>query len=138
MRLTSLSFLRRSSMLAVVLAVASGCTDFSTTPVSLGRVTVAVKDQNNAAVPLIVVNLLMSDRIQIWRSLRTSVDGTGEFGKEDGGVKSQIYIVRIIEEGDYSLAPGETNDKPVTVVIGQTHHITFNMVKRTVGGGPGT
>ena len=138
MHLMSLSWLRRSSTLAVVLAVASGCTDFSTTPVSLGRVTVAVKDQNNAGVPLIAVDLMLPDRITVWRGLRTSTDGTGEFGKDDGGVKSQIYVVRIIEQGDYSLAPGETNDKPVTVVIGQTHHVTFSMQKRTIGGPPGS
>ena len=138
MRLLSLSFLRRYSMLAVLVAMGAGCTDFSTTPVSLGRVTVAVTDQNNAPVPLIPVDLMLTDRLTVWRALRTSTDGTGEFGKDDGGVISQIYIVRIIGQGNYSLDASDTNDKPVTVVIGQTHHVTFKMFKRTVGGLPGS
>lgn len=138
MRLLSSSVVSRFSMLAVLAGALSACTDFSTTPASLGRVTVAVTDQNNAGVPQIVVDLLMLDRTTIWRSLRTSADGTGEFGKEDGGVISQMYIVRIVPEGAYSLAGGETNDKPVTVVIGQTHPVAFKMFKQTVGGPPGS
>ena len=122
---------------AGVLAGASaGCTDFSTTPVSLGRVTVSVTDQNNAGVGLIAVDLMLPDRATIWRSLRTSADGTGEFGQADGGVKSQTYIVRLLPNTDYLLAEGETNDKPVAVVIGQTHPVTFKVVKRQVGTGP--
>ena len=138
MRLISLSFARRYSVVAfvAVAAVLSGCTDFSTTPVSLGRVTVAVTDQNNAGVPNTVVDLLLLDRTG-WRSLRTSADGTGEFGKADGGVKSQMYIVRITPEVGYRLAADETNDKAVTVVIGQTHHVTFRLEKVGVGSGPG-
>jgi hypothetical protein len=124
-----------AALLATATAIA-GCTDFSTTPESLGRVTVSVTDQNNAGVPLQTVNLLRSDRIQIWRTLRTSSDGTGEFGKEDGGVISQQYIVRILPGGEYDLADGETNDKPVAVVIGQIHPVTFKLKKREVGGLP--
>lgn len=114
------------------MAVFVGCTDFSTTPDSLGRVTVSVTDQNNAGVPNLVVDLLMADRSTIWRSLRTSSDGSGEFGKPDGGVISQTYIVRVALAGQYQLAAGETNDKPVQVVIGQIHPVTFKVVKGAI------
>jgi hypothetical protein len=137
MRVKSLTA-ARGLAIAAVLAASAACTDFSTTPASLGRVTVGVTDQNNAPVPQIVVDLLLPDRVTIWRSLRTSVDGTGEFGKPDGGVKSQTYVVRVTEDGQYRLADGETNDKPVTVVIGQTHDVKFRMVKRSIGGPGGT
>jgi hypothetical protein len=130
--------LRKLPLAAAVFAVVAGCTDFSTTPASLGRVTVTVKDQNNAPVPQIVVDLMLPDRITVWRSIRTSTDGTGEFGKPDGGVKSQIYIVRLTPTGQYQLAADETNDKPVTVVIGQTHEVSFRMVKGTIGGPSGS
>ena len=132
MNLLSPSAMYRFALVTIV-AAASACTDFSTTPVSLGRVTVAVTDQNNAGVALVPVDLLLLDRVTIWRGLRTTTDGTGEFGKADGGVKSQMYVVRVTPPSGYSLAADETNDKPVTVVIGQTHHVTFRLVK---GSGP--
>ena len=138
MRLMRPSLFKKLSVAALIVAAGAGCTDFSTTPASLGRVVVTVTDQNNAPVPQMVVDLMLPDRITVWRSIRTSTDGTGEFGKPDGGVKSQIYIVRIILSGQYDLASGETNDKPLTVVIGQTHEVKFRLVKGGVGGLPGS
>ncbi len=119
----------RGIALAGLVAGFAGCTDFSTTPDTLGRVTVSVTDQNNAGVPNLVVDLVLQDRSTIWRTLRTSSDGTGEFGKPDGGVISQTYIVRLALAGQYKLADLETNDKPVQVVIGQIHPITFKVAK---------
>ncbi len=124
----------RGIAMAGFVAVLAGCTDFSTTPVSLGHVTVSVTDQNNAGVPNLVVDLLLQDRSTIWRSLRTSSDGSGEFGKPDGGVISQVYIVRLALSGQFQLAANETNDKPVQVVIGQVHPVTFKVVKGVVTG----
>ncbi len=137
MILPGFSAMRRIAVAVAVAALAAGCTDFSTTPDALGRVTVSVTDQNNAAAPNLIVDLLMQDRTTIWRSLRTSQDGTGEFGKADGGVISQTYIVRLTPEGQFRLADDETNDKPVTVVIGQTHAVAFKVVRGVVGGPPG-
>ena len=138
MKLISYFMMKRLAMAGALVGVLAGCTDFSTTPASLGRVTVSVTDANNAGVGLIGVDLLLTDKLTIWRSLRTSADGTGEFGKPDGGVKSQMYIVRLQENTDYDLADGETNDKPVTVVIGQTHPVSFKVKKKQVSPNPGT
>ena len=136
MKLDGFFPMKRLAIAGALVGALSGCTDFSTTPVSLGRVTVSVTDQNNAGVGLIAVDLMLTDKVTIWRSLRTTTDGTGEFGKPDGGVKSQMYIVRLQTNTEYELAADETNDKPVTVVIGQTHPVTFKVRRRQVGGPP--
>ena len=127
----------RVAIIGLLGAALPGCTDFSTTPDSLGRVTVSVKDQNNAGVFGQTVNLLKTGPTELWRSFLTSQDGTGEFGKADGGVISQQYIVRLVPTADYMLDPSDTNDKPVTVVVGQIHPITFKVVKREIGQPPG-
>lgn len=137
MKLNGNFSMKRLMLAGALMGALAGCTDFSTTPASLGRVTVSVTDQNNTGIGLIAVDLLLTDKLTIWRSLRTSADGTGEFGKPDGGVKSQMYVVRLHTNNEYQLAENETNDKPVTVVIGQTHPVTFKVVKRQVGGTPG-
>lgn len=135
MRLIRPTVILRASVACLITAALAACTDFSTTPASLGRVTVAVTDDSNQPVPNTMVDLLLLDRTS-WRSLRTAADGTGEFGKADGGVISQKYIVRITPDIGYTLSPDDTNDKPATVVIGQTQHVTFKMVKRVVGQPP--
>lgn len=137
MKVNGFLSMKRLAIAGALVGALAGCTDFSTTPVSLGRVTVSVTDENNAGVGLIGVDLMLTDRLTIWRSLRTSADGTGEFGKQDGGVKSQMYIVRLQTSTEYQLAASETNDKPVTVEMGQTHPVTFKVVKRQVPGPPG-
>ncbi len=124
----------RGIALAGLVAVFAGCTDFSTTPDTLGRVTVSVTDENNAGVANLVVDLMLQDRSTIWRSLRTSSDGSGEFGKADGGVISQTYIVRLTLSGQYQLAASETNDKPVQVVISQIHPVSFKVRRGAIGG----
>ena len=135
MRLVS----RRRAVIGVAAMLALGaCTDFSTTPdVPVGRVTVSVTDQNNAPVSGLLVQLLRPDRVTIWRSLTTNNSGSGEFDPANGGVIPQSYIVRLQLGNDWLLNEGETNDKPVTVVVGETHPITFKVKPKSVGGGPG-
>lgn len=131
MKLNGFFSMRQIVAAGALVGALAGCNDLSTDPASLGRVTVRVTDQNNAGVGLIAVDLMLADGLTVWRSLRTSLDGTGEFGKADGGVKTQPYIVRLDNTGtDYELAAGETNDKPVAVVSGQTHAVTFNVRKK--------
>ena len=138
MRLTGRSSLRHVILLAATVSAFAACTDFSTTPdVPLGRVTVAVTDENNAGVGGLLVQLLRPDRVTIWRSVTTSAQGTGEFDTDNGGVIPQSYIVRLQLGNDWLLQEGETNDKPLTVVVDQIHPVTFKIKKKAVGGGPG-
>jgi hypothetical protein len=124
-------------LLACAVVVAGGCTNFSSPPDALGRLTVSVKDDTGAGVPNIAVDLYLSDRITKWAALSTSADGTGEFRASDGGLLSQTYVTRIVLTGNYTLAAGETLDKPITVVIGQTATVNYKLVKKVVGGPPG-
>ncbi|MEP6509314.1 MAG: hypothetical protein ABJC63_13900, partial [Gemmatimonadales bacterium] len=92
----------------------------------------------NAGVPNIVATLYLNDRSTAWAALRTGASGTGEFRPGDGGVIPQTYIVRLDLAGSgYSLAGGETNDKPLQVIIGSTTNVTFKLHKTVVGGPPG-
>ena len=130
------SSLRRFVVLGALAGGLAGCTDFSTTPDSLGHVTVRVTDAANAGVQNLVVDLLMQDKLTIWRSLRTRSNGTGEFGEADGGVIAQTYYVRLDPGVDYELAAGETNDKPVVVVIAQSYDIDFKVRRKDVTAPP--
>jgi hypothetical protein len=132
MRLTRSSFLRRSALIAFAAALSAGCTDFSSPPDQLGRLTVTVKDENNAGVGLINVDLFRGDIP--WAALATSADGSGEFRASDGGLIPDAYTVKIALTGNYTLAAGETTDKPVTVVVGQTQTVNYKIVKRVIGG----
>jgi hypothetical protein len=129
---------RRTLLLAFSAAIIGGCTDFSDPPPQLGHLNVSLKDETGAGVGGIPVDLLLNDRSTVWGSLRTSSDGTGEFRAGDGGVIPQGYIVRVVLAGtSYKLAANETNDKPIQVVIGQTHTANFVLTKSAVGQNPG-
>jgi hypothetical protein len=137
MRLVRRLALKVVAASAVVVAF-SGCTDFSTTPdVPLGRVTVTVTDENNAGVGGLLVQLLRPDRITIWRSVTTSSNGTGEFDTANGGVIPQSYVVRLNLGTEWLLQDGDTNDKPITVVVDQLHPVTFKVRKKAPGETPG-
>ena len=44
----------------------------------------------------------------------------------------QSYLARVITLTTYNLAAGETNNKPVTVVAGQTATVNFTLTKRVI------
>lgn len=132
MRLTRSSFVRRSALIAFAAVLSAGCTDFSSPPDQLGRLTVSVKDENNVGVGLINVDLFRGDIL--WARLTTSADGSGEFRPDDGGLIPDAYTAKIALTGNYTLAAGETTDKPVTVVVGQTQTVNYKIVKRVIGG----
>src|SRR6478672_10612738 len=138
MLLTRYSFLRRSVFLACALVVTGGCTDFSSPPDALGKLLVSVKDDTGAGVPNVAVDLYLNDRVTQWAGLITSADGSGEFRAKDGGLIPQTYVVRLVLTSNYTLADGETIDKPVTVVIGQTMTVNYKLVKKVVTGPPGS
>jgi hypothetical protein len=131
-------FALKAALAGAAMVAFSSCTDFSSAPeVPLGRVTVAVTDENNAGVGGLLVQLLRPDRVTIWRSVTTSSNGTGEFDTANGGVIPQSYIVRLNLGNDWLLQENETNDKPLTVVVDQIHPVTFKVKRKTPGGGPG-
>jgi hypothetical protein len=136
MHLISRKFLLGSSVMALVIAAIGACTDFSSPPPSLGHAKVLVVDSaTNAGVGGIIVDLYLNDRSTQWASLITSTDGSGEWRPGDGGVLPQTYVARINLAGKgYVLAAGETNDKPLQIVIGETNTVTFKLHKVAVGG----
>ena len=135
MNLSRSRFVRRSAFIAVAALLGSGCTDFSKTPEQLSHVIVVAKDATGKGLQGINFTLLLNDRSTPWASVSTSADGSAEFRAKDGGVLPQTYIVRFdAVNGTYSLGPGETNDKPVQAILGQTHTVNFTIVKSGPGG----
>ena len=138
MRLTRLDFIRRSLMLLASVAIVGACTDFSSAPNQLGHLIVTAKDSaSSAPVSGIKFTAYLSDRSTAWRVATTDASGSDEFGKKDGGIVAQTYIIRF--DGTtpgYTLAASETNDKPANVVVGQTITVPFIVKKTVVGGGP--
>ncbi len=136
-----LQFCRKGSLLAIgsilmVMGVAA-CGNLAAPAPPLGRATVLVVDSaSNVGVGNVLMTLFTTSGTA-WAQLRTSADGTGEFRSGDGGVIIQGYKVRMEIPTGYSLANGETNDKPLTVVIGQTTTTTFKLHRGTVAPPPG-
>ena len=129
---------RRLVLFSVAVLALGACTDFSSPPPSLGRVTVKVTAANETGVQGLPVDLLLPNKTTVWRAALTTTDGTAEFAEAEGGVIPQNYIVRLTFGGKaYVLAADDTNDKPVTAVIGATQIVTFRIV-RVGGTTPGT
>jgi hypothetical protein len=63
-----------------------------------------------------------------WRASSTSSDGIAIFGAKDGGVIEGDYVIHVSFTTRNDLAPGETNDRPVTVKAGDDTVITFRVV----------
>jgi hypothetical protein len=135
MRQICRQFSKASVVLALVVTAVVACTDFSSPPPSLGHAKLLVVDSaTNLGVGNLVATLLLNDRTTQWRSLRTSADGSGEFGLSDGGVIPQTYIVRLDLTGSgYTFAAGDANDKPLQVIIGSTVTANFKLHKITAG-----
>jgi len=132
---TRRSFLKASAFLLVAAPLIGACaSDYNTEPEEVGRVIVTIKDNNNAPVSGILVDLFVtSNTLSPWAAATTGVSGTAEFGASAGGVKPQNYVVRVISLTTYELATGETNNKPVTVVANQTATVNFTLQKRPIG-----
>ncbi len=124
------SFVRSLAALALVTAAFDACTN-SLSAFPLGRVLVSVKDEAGVGVGGIVVDLVRSNT-ELWASLRTSIDGSGEFRAGDGGVLADTYTVKVDVTGSttYTLAPTETAAKTITVSADQVVTVSFKLAKR--------
>jgi hypothetical protein len=131
-------FVRSFVVVAAMLTAGAGCTDFSSTPESLGHLIVTAKDANGAPVAGIKFTALLADRATPWAVVTTGSSGSAEFRESDGGILPQTYVVRFdATTPGYRLVAGEVADKPITVVVGQTHTISYTVEKAGPGGGPG-
>lgn len=93
----------------------------------LGRLSVQVLDPSNTGMSGVLLDLYKlegGDPIY-WRATATSSSGRGEFGERDGGVIAGDYFVRVVFRTNHELAPGETNDRPITVREGDQILLTF-------------
>jgi hypothetical protein len=130
------SLLRQPLVLLAAAAIVGGCSDSSSPgeQVETGRVIVTIKDDQNAPVSGILVYLFAtSNKNTPWAATTTTSSGSGEFSASLGGVKVQSYVVRVISLTNYSLATGEVNDKPITVVANQTQTVSFTLVRKQSG-----
>ena len=131
-------FVRSAVLAAASITLGAGCTDFSTTPESLGHLIVTAKDENGAGVAGISFIAIRASDSTPWAVVTTGAGGTAEFRASDGGILPQLYRVRFDDKtAGYSLAPGQQVQQNVQVVLGQTHDVTFVVRKSTPGGGPG-
>lgn len=69
----------------------------------------------------------------MWRASITSSNGIGEFGASNGGVLAGEYFIRVRFITQHELAPGESNDRPVTVNEGDDIVVTFRVVPKPIG-----
>jgi hypothetical protein len=129
----------RVSRLLIVAALAAvsatpACSD-TTSATPVGKLSVQVVDANGAGIQSAAVDLykvLGADAI-LWRAARTSSDGIAILGEADGGIAQGDYYVHVSFITNFTLAPGETNDKLVTVRSGDDLVVTFHAVAK----GPG-
>jgi hypothetical protein len=116
--------------LTMVLAI-SGCNSL-TGNYPLGKLSVQVLDANNAPVRGAAADLFkLTQGVKVyWRASSTSSDGIAVFGAKDGGVVEGNYIIHVSFIDLHDLAPGETNDRPVTIKAGDDTVVTFRVVAR--------
>lgn len=119
----------RLMIAAALVAVSSplACGD-STSATPVGKLSVQVVDANGTGIQLVGVDLYkaIGTSVVLWRAARTSSDGIALFGETDGGIAEGDYYVHVSFITNFALAPGETNDKPVTVRGGDDLVVTFH------------
>ena len=125
----------RKALLLIEAAAIVGCDSGSSTePDQVGRVIVTVKEDTNTPVGGILVDLFKTGSLNSpWAATLTNASGSGEFSASSGGVKAQSYIVHVVTPTNYTIATGDTNDKPLTVVANQTHNVSFTLTRKQIG-----
>jgi hypothetical protein len=114
-----------------VLLATLGCSR-SSTSYPLGKLSVRVIDAQNKPVRLTAVDLykLTPSGKVYWRASSTDSAGIAVLGAKNGGVIEGDYLIHITDITWHKLAPGETNDRPVTIKAGDGTVITFRVVAR--------
>jgi hypothetical protein len=123
-----LSSSKTSMLLGATLLLVSACS-LDVAMYSTGRLQILVEDTAGNPVPNINADLLLDDRLTVWRSTTTGADGKAEFDPEAGGVVIQGYYVRLILTPDWNMAPGEPNDKAVIPNGGSVIVVRFRIAK---------
>ena len=121
-------------LLAVVSLFGAACNASDSTSFSLGNVE-AVVTEYGIPVGQVQVNLMLTDKATLWRTAITGSDGKAQFGSGEGGVLIQDYLVFFPSNVQYTLAPGETNYKPITAVENQTVSVQLKVAKVIVNPG---
>jgi hypothetical protein len=115
-------------VLGASLLVVPGC-NLDVAMYSTGRLQIQVEDITGAPVPNIKADLLLEDKITVWRSTTTGADGKAEFDAAAGGVAIRGYYVRLILTPDWNMATGEPNDKAVIPNGGSVIVVQFHIMK---------
>ena len=136
MPLISSRFAGTVMLLSAMSLGGAACNDTSGPDYITGTVTVTITDTNNAPVNQVQVNLMLPDKATTWRTAVSGSDGKATFGTEDGGVVLvQDYLVFFPAHAQYTLAPGETNYKPVKAIENQTVNVPLKLAKIVVNPG---
>jgi hypothetical protein len=128
---------RVHSVAALALILAALACNSSTTTSPVGGLSAQVVDANNAGVQGVAADLYKvfeGGGSLLWRASSTSSNGIAVFGASDGGVVAGNYYIHLTFISSYALAPGETNDRPVTVTVGDNLVVTFHVVAKVPGG----
>ena len=114
---------------AFVWLTASLSCSLATESYPLGKLSVRVVDENNVGVQGVAVDLhrYLEGGSLLWRASSTGSDGVAVLGANDGGVIEGSYFIRIKIISNHRLAPGETNDKPITIEEGDDVTVTFHV-----------
>jgi len=130
MRLFGSKRIKASALLASSVLLLAGCS-LDVAMYSNGRLQVSVLDTNGDPVPNIRADLILEDKLTVWRTTTTGADGTGEFDAASGGVLIQGYYVRLILTPDWNMAPGEPNDKVAFPSGGSVVVVRYRIAKVT-------
>lgn len=108
------------------------CSDVAAT-LSVGKLSVQVVDANNGGIQGVAADLyrIVDGAPVLWRAGSTSSNGIAVFGASEGGVLAGDYYIHITFSTFHQLAPGETNDRPVTVGGGDDLTVTFHAVAKS-------
>ena len=120
-----------SALVVISVALFGGCS-LDVQMYTTGRLQFTVEDASGDPVPNIRADLLLDDKLTVWKTATTGADGRGEFDQAAGGVLIQGYYVRLILTPDWNMAPGEPNDKPVIPNGGSVIVVRFRIARAPV------